>query len=123
LKPELLETAVSDPPVAASRGTSFVVTDSVANLGNAPAVASITLYYLSVDATDRGRDQPLLGERAVPPLAVSETSTGTTTVTVPSKTTTGTYLLLVCADNRHDVQESEESNNCIVSSGVITITP
>jgi len=122
-KADLLETTVSNPPATASRSSSFTVVDTVTNLGNAPVGASITQYYLSRDATDRGRDQLLLGQRLVPALAPLAESLGAATVTVSNKTRPGSYFLLVCADDRHDVQEDDERNNCITSTGMVTVTP
>ena len=46
--PDLIETAVSNPPASATTGSSFSVTDTVKNQGNASAAASITRYYLSL---------------------------------------------------------------------------
>jgi hypothetical protein len=100
-----------------------LVTDTVANLGSISASTSVTRYYLSLDPTDRGRDQALLGQRSVPALEPEATSTGMATVTVAGKTKPGVYFVLACADDRHDVQESEEQNNCSVSAAMLTVTP
>ena len=49
--PDLVTTAVSNPPAAAAPGSAFSVTDTVKNEGNARAAASTSRYYLSLDAT------------------------------------------------------------------------
>src|SRR5206468_2078794 len=48
-RPDLVQTAVSNPPSAAAPGTSFKVTDTAANQGLVAAAASTTRYYLSAD--------------------------------------------------------------------------
>jgi subtilase family serine protease len=123
LKPDLQVIAVGDPPVTANRGSSFVIVDTVANLGQASAVPSITLYYLSDDVTNQRRDQPLSGQRLVPALPAPATSMGTASLTITSKTVPGTYFVLACADDRNDVQEENERNNCAVSAGTIQVLP
>ncbi len=123
LKPDLVEATVSNPPAAARRGDSFPVTDTVANLASAPAGPSTTRYALSLDTSDRGRDQLLSGERAVPGLAPAGTSTGTVTLTIGSKIAPGTYFLLACADDLHQVSEDNERNNCTASADVIVVSP
>src|SRR5205814_2038540 len=45
--PDLVETAVSDPPTSLTTGGTFSVTDTVQNVGSAAAAASTTRYYLS----------------------------------------------------------------------------
>ena len=118
-----MERAVSSPPPAARRGDSFPVTDTAANEGNAPAGPSTTRYALSLDTTGRGKDQLLIGERAVPGLAPLATSAGTVTVMIDAKTKAGTYFLLACADDRHAVPEGDEGNNCTASVTTIVVSP
>ena len=45
-QPDLVQTAVSDPPAAAAPGSSFKVVDTVQNQGLVAAAASTTRYYL-----------------------------------------------------------------------------
>ena len=118
-KPDLIETAVSDPPKEANAGSSFSVTDTVQNQGNAAAGASITSYYLAL--TPAGRSYPLTGSRSVPSLGIDATNTGTITVTIPTITPSGSFYLKACADDTNLVAESNESNNCIVSAGKVTV--
>ena len=56
--PDLVTTAVSNPPAAAAPGSAFSVTDTVKNEGNARAAASTSRYYLSVDTTKGDRRHP-----------------------------------------------------------------
>lgn len=112
--PDLTETAVSDPPAAASEGSNFSVTDTVQNIGGVTAAASTTRYYLSTTTSKNGAHL-LTGNRAVPSLSPGATSTGTTTVIVPSGTPAGTYIVLACADFSNVVLEANEANNCTTS--------
>ena len=121
--PNLVETAVSNPPATASRGGSFPVTDTVANAGNASAGASTTRYYFSLDTKKAASDPLLTGTRAVPILAPGDSSTGTVTVTIPTTVASATYYLLACADDLKKVAESVETNNCKASATRVTVNP
>ena len=119
---DLVETSLSDPPSAALPGANFSVTDTVRNQGGVSAATSTTRYYLSTDIVKDGADRLLSGTRAVPVLAAGATSTGTVTVTIPSNMALGTYYLIACADNLTHVTESDETNNCRVSTATIQVT-
>jgi subtilase family serine protease len=122
-KPNLVTTAVSDPPASARRGSRFPVTDTVVNQSAFAAGASRTRYYLSVDALRNSKDRLLSGSRAGPALAPSADSTGTVTVTIPSSAPDGIYFLLACADDTGTVGESNESDNCLASAGTVAVRP
>jgi hypothetical protein len=119
--PDLIETAVSNPPATVTLGGSFSVTDTAQNNGAGPAAPSTTRYYLSLDTTKSGGDVLLTGSRAVPALAAGASSAGTVTATVPASTTPGTYFLLACADDTGTVPESNEANNCIASATTVQV--
>lgn len=119
--PDLVETAVSNPPASVGPGGTFPVSDTVINQGGAAAPASVTRYYLSTDATKSSNDQLLKGNRKVPPLGPGGTSSGSKTVTVKASTAPGTYFLLACADDKKVVVEDDETNNCRASSGTVTV--
>ena len=121
--PDLVETAVSNPPGAAAPGGSFSVTDTVGNQGNAAAGVSTTRYYLSLDVKKGAADTLLTGSRAVPGLEPGADSTGTVAVTLPAATPAGTYFLLACADDLKKVKESKEKNNCRASASQVTVGP
>jgi subtilase family serine protease len=122
-RPDLVETAVSNPPATAARGSGFPVTDSAMNQGGIAAAGTTTRYYLSVDTVKSNSDRRLGGARAVPALGAGELSTDTVTVTVPGNTALGSYYLLACADDTRDVTESDEANNCSASATQVTVTP
>src|SRR5262249_31397788 len=120
--PDLVETAVQDPPPSANAGQSFTATDAVANKGQVSAAASTTRYYL-VQGTARIL---LTGSRSIPSLEGISCfgcgSQGSATVTIPTTTPAGTYNLQACADDLHAVAETDETNNCTVSTGTMTVS-
>jgi hypothetical protein len=120
--PDLVVSALSNPPASAAAGGSFAVTETTANTGTATAGASTTRYRLSLDSTITGADPLLTGSRAVPSLAAGGSSSGTTTVTIPGSLTPGTYYLGACADDLGAVAESNEGNNCRASTTTIQVT-
>jgi parallel beta-helix repeat protein len=122
-KPDLVTTAISDPPATASRGTHLSVVDTVKNQGTVPAESSRVQYYLSLDSQKNTGDKLLTGSRTVPSLAAGDVSTGTASVTIPTNTVFGSYFLMACADAKSAVAESDETNNCRASSTTISITP
>jgi subtilase family serine protease len=120
-RPDLVETAVTNPPAAARPGTSFSVTGTVRNQGQVTAASSTTRFHLSTDAQKSSGDRQLTGSRSVPSLAPGATITKTVTVTIPSATPPGTYRVLACADDTKAVAESDEGNNCLASAGTVTV--
>ena len=110
--PDLVETVVGNPPASVANGTSFAMSDTVANQGNVPAGTSYTAAYLSLDAVKDAGDRALTGTRSAPALTAGATSAGSRSFTVPLGTTPGTYYVFVCADATNRVSELMETNNC-----------
>src|SRR5439155_516815 len=117
---DIIETAVSNAPTTSATGGTFSVTDTVQNTGSATAAASTTRYYLSTTNSKSGGHQ-LTGSRAVPSLALNDTSICSFTVTA----TAGTSALSL-----HDalpiydtlvVPELNEINNCTASATQVTV--
>lgn len=121
-RPDLVVTAVSEPPGAIVRGKTFSVTDTTRNATVFAATSSRVQYYLSTDGAKNVGDRLLTGFRTIASLAGNATSTGTITVTVPAATTAGTYFLLACADDAVQVVEGIETNNCRASVGRVTVS-
>jgi hypothetical protein len=119
---DLVVTAVSAGALTVAAGQSFDAADTVANVGDSPARASRTRYYLSGDAAKSGRDRLLRGSRPVSPLAAGASAAGTVSVKVPAATAPGAYYLIACADNLKDVPETDERNNCAAAGSTITVT-
>lgn len=118
--PDLIETAISNPPTTVAPGDVFSVTDTVQNVGNGNAAATITRYFLSTTASKTANSILLKGTRQVPSLTASASSSGSATVTVPSTLASGTYFLLACSDNTKLVPETNEGNNCKASAATTT---
>src|SRR5437870_445149 len=118
--PDLVETAVSDPPTTVTPGGTFSVSDTVQNIGTVTDAASTTRYYLSTTTSKSASSILLTGSRSVPSLAPAATSSAIASVTVPSTLPSGTYFLLACSDNTKLVSETNESNNCKASATTTT---
>jgi subtilase family serine protease len=122
IRPDLTETAVSNPPTTLATGAFFSVTDTAQNVGNGASGGSSSRFYLSADTARDAADTLLTGARAMGNLAVGATSTGTINVTVPAASAPGTFYLLACADDTSQVIESNETNNCLASSLTTQVT-
>ena len=113
--PDLVVTSLTGPSSAAAGGT-IVVTDTVKNQGGGAAAASTTRFYLSSDAVFDAGDVPLAGSRSVSSLSPGATSTGSTSLLIPSTAPTGSYYLIAKADGDNTAPETQESNNTTVKS-------
>jgi subtilase family serine protease/subtilisin family serine protease len=109
LGPDLVISALYAPSTGGA-GSTLSVSDSTLNQGNNAAAPSTTKFYLSVDYLLDATDV-LLGSRAVPSLSAGATSSGSTPLTIPAGTATGSYYILAKADADNVVPETNESNN------------
>ena len=107
--PDLTVSALSAPARAAAGGT-ITVTDTTRNAGSGSSPASSTAFYLSTNFVLDAADMRLTGVRAVPALAASASSTGTTSVILPG-VTAGSWILIAVADDGNGVVETQETNN------------
>ena len=89
--PDLVVSSLT-APLAAGAGGRIAVSDTVKNQGGGASAASTTRFYLSANATLDAADVLLTGGRAVPGLAAGATSAGSTELTIPPATATGTLL-------------------------------
>jgi subtilase family serine protease len=81
--------------------------------------SSTTSFYLTTDfVLDAG--DVLLGSRAVGALVSNATSSGTTTVTLPSGLPAGNYYIVAVADSAGAISEAVETNNTVFSSISLT---
>jgi hypothetical protein len=123
--PDLIETAVSNPPATGHRDDTFNVTDTAKNVGAvATGHTAKTRYFLSKDAIRSAGDKGMNadgGPRVVPNLAVNGTSSGTKTVHIGNTMKAGKYFVLACADEGAEVAESNEANQCVASATKIQI--
>lgn len=120
--PDLIESVVSDPPPSVSIGSTFMVTDTVENVGTVDAGASETRYYLSPDGMTIVGSVPLGNRNVGTVMANNGTDTGSGTATIPDGTASGTYYVLACADRGSVVAEMNENNNCLPSTNTMTVS-
>ncbi|MBI4685215.1 MAG: hypothetical protein HY755_08445 [Nitrospirae bacterium] len=99
-------------PSTTGAGKSISISDTTKNNGPSDAAASTTKFYLSTDTVFDVGDT-LLGSRAVPALAANATSLGSTTVTIPAGTPTGSYFIIAKADADNVIVEVNETNNTL----------
>src|SRR5262249_50594951 len=94
--------------------------DTVTNGPSFSAGSSRTQFYLSLD-TVKSPDDRLLGGRTVPALGPDASSTGNTTLVIPTSMALGTYYLIACADDTGLVAESNEGDNCRAAARLVQV--
>jgi subtilase family serine protease len=107
--PDLFLSSLSAPATGGA-GLPVDVTDTTKNKGAGSAAASRTAFYLSANAA-LGAGDVLLGSRPVGVLLPNGSSTITTTLSIPSGTTAGSYYIIAVADDGGAVPETNEANN------------
>jgi hypothetical protein len=106
---DLIVSALS-APTATVPGAKITISDTVKNQGSGTAGSStIKFYWSSNNSYDSG--DIYLGSRSVPSLASGATNSGSTTVTIPSNLSIGTYYIISRADADSVVAETNETNN------------
>ncbi len=110
--PDLVILAVSNPPASARASTVFSLVANVRNAGRARARPSFARFYLSSDRRRSRSDRRLGGARKVGPLPQRRVSRSRARLIVPAGTRAGSYFLVACADDRGQVRERNERNNC-----------
>jgi subtilase family serine protease len=117
--PDLIVSSLS-VPATAIMGTTVTITDTTQNSGGGDASASTTTFYFSSNQTLDAGDI-LLDSRSVPALGTGASSTGLTSVTIPTGITAGTYYIIAKADASGIITEINEGNNTAYKK--ITIYP
>ncbi len=107
---DLIVSSLSTTPTAAYPGAVISIADTTKNIGTCTAPATITKLYLSTNTTLDAGDT-YLGQRAVPSLGAAATSTGSTSVTIPSTTAIATYYIIAKADADEVFTEVNNTNN------------
>jgi len=120
-RPDLVMTAVTIP-VTGAVGRPLAITNSVRNIGPAPAGPFALRFYLSSDGTLDAGDV-LLGTRLLGGLAAGATSTAVTTVTIPANTSApASYRVIAVADALEQQIELDETGNALASETFVNIT-
>lgn len=99
---------------------TFTLSYSIANGGTATAGASTARSYFSLNTTVSNDDQNL-GDASIPSLSTTAIATGSLNLQMANNATSGTYYLIVCADINNGVAESNETNNCSVTTITLTL--
>jgi subtilisin family serine protease/uncharacterized membrane protein len=118
--PDLIVSALTRPPKVGA-GDPVTVVETTTNQGGGNAGASATHFYLSTNAVLDAADILLTGLHSVGALAAGASSTGSTTIVIPSGTAPGSYYLFAKADAGNAVAETQENNNAAVKT--VTIGP
>ena len=120
--PDLIISSISNPPSSGAQGQPITVKETVKNIGPVDADPTVTKYYL-VSTVDGARTDLKLPSPAVPTPVVKKGSTFTEqqVVTVRPETEPGTYRLQACADANRVEAERDENNNCLTSTGIMTV--
>ena len=115
-RPDLTVRTLGEPPTFGVPGQSFTVTDVVANDGRRTAGPSWVRYRLVREGA-----RITVGGRLVGRLRRGATAERSKQLRIPASIADGSYRLEACADAFRWVRESDESNNCRVSAGVLVI--
>lgn len=127
---DLVMTEVATNAVSVGAGESFTIQDTEKNQGYADMTVSQNgiRFYLSSDATiDANADTLLYGSRSVyGGLAAGQSSSGSTTVTVPQMTLPGTYYIGAIADFSNTQAETNlagdaETNNALAGKTITVV--
>ena len=111
---DLVMSSVS-APASAVRGTSVGITDAVMNQGVGKSGGFYVGLYLSTDANITTADKRV-GRRYLGSLAAGAASSATTSVTIPTTFTAGTYYVGAIADYTNTAKESNETNNALAGN-------
>jgi subtilase family serine protease len=111
--PDLAAESVTPPTGAVAR--TFVINSTIKNYGRTQAGPFSVGFYLSTDMTFTTADA-LIGTLSLGGLAALTASTaGNTTVTVPASVPAGTYYVGAIVDVSNAVDEAKETNNITYS--------
>ena len=124
--PDLVISAISDPPATGSPNGTFAISDTTTNQGLTASGSFFNKYYLSSNGTTPS--YLLAPGAAAAPLAAGASEPVSATATIPRTTPLGTYWVLGCADagpgtggKISQVKESNEQNNCTRSATQIIV--
>jgi len=113
-RPDLVIGKVSKPPASNTVGSKLKVTVKVTNRGNVKAAKSRVALYLAKSKKHKAKDRPLKRAK-VKALRPDKSAKAKLKLVLPASSTPGTYRLIACADDRKQVRESKEGDNCIAT--------
>jgi len=119
---DMVMTAVSTATTVIAPGQTLSASNSVKNQGGFAAGSFRIGFYLSLSANGSTQDGTITATRTLGSLAAGASSSGTTSLTLPSSTTLGIYYLCAMADSLSQVAESDEGNNTLCTGSTIQVT-
>ena len=119
--PDLIITWLT-APASAIVGSTITGNETTMNQGGEPTPASVTNFYLSLNATLDSGDV-LIGTRQVLSLAANASNTGAASLTIPASTAPGTYTIIAKGDGDDAIVEAAENNNTRTKTITITAAP
>jgi len=121
-KADLVMTTVSTATTVIAPGQSLSAANSVMNQGGFAAGSFRIGFYLSMNANGSTQDGTITATRTLSSLAAGASSSGTTSLTLPSSMMLGNYYLCAMADSLSQVAESDEGNNTLCTGSTIQVT-
>ncbi len=109
-QPDLAVANLLANPDTVQAGTNIDLSYRIDNSGDGDAGISTGCIYLSADNVLDGADV-LLVEPVVPGIISGDQAELTETITIPAATLAGDYFLIIEADCKNEVAESNEANN------------
>jgi subtilase family serine protease len=119
--PDLIVTALTGPNSTAA-GSTITGNETTMNQGGETTPASVTNFYLSLNATLDGGDV-LIGTRQILSLAANASNAGAVSLTIPASTVPGSYMIIAKADGDDALVEAAENNNIRFKTITITAAP
>ncbi|RNI32031.1 T9SS C-terminal target domain-containing protein [Rufibacter immobilis] len=101
-------------------GSTVNATATIKNNGNVTAPKNTIGFYLSSNTTFDENDVLLVSKETTSTLTAAASEVISTTLTIPSATTSGSYYILFVSDPENHIVESNETNG--VMSSAITVT-
>ncbi|PYM24576.1 MAG: hypothetical protein DMD78_08385 [Candidatus Rokuibacteriota bacterium] len=121
--PDLTVTAAATVAGAAP-GTNVSVTYTVLNKGGQAAngfAIGFALVPVTAGGAPAGADIPIGPSRTALNVGAGLSVMGPSTVLIPADTAPGFYRIRVTADNAGAIDEADESNNALLTTGVISV--
>ena len=116
-----LEPSDVTAPTTGTIGSTIQIRSTTVNLGGTDAGAFRIGLYLSADATITTADQLLAWCPKSSLAAGTAVDCSSPTVPIPTSVVPGTYYIGVIADDRHDLAESDETNNALTASNTTVL--
>ena len=118
--PNLKTTEISNPPATAHAGDQIQISNKVKNAGKKTAAASVERFYLTASGK-RANPLRLIGDESIGKLKPGVTANASGSFAISHDTPDGTYSVVGCADDKHAVHESSETDNCRESKTTMVV--